>query len=279
MVSTGWCTNYIDITINLIPTTTTTSTTTVAPTTTTTTTVEPTTTTTTSSSSTSTTTSTTSSTTSTTSTTTSTSSTTTTTTTAPPLIQCVTYEASGGLGFINYTDCNGDPASYEYAGGPTYTFCALEDTVTADPGVTITFVGIGCDEPTTTTTTTASLICTQYTAESSGGGPGSVFYTDCSEQLQELIIENETIVFCAQEGTVSVTPGIGLTNNGPCETECIECTADGTSSAGDVSYIDCSGNPVTFPVALGEISAPFCGKLGTITSTGPIISIIGPCSI
>lgn len=50
VVSTGWCTNYIDITINLIPTTTTTSSTSTSSTTSTTTTAVPTTTTTSSSS-------------------------------------------------------------------------------------------------------------------------------------------------------------------------------------------------------------------------------------
>ena len=86
---------------------TTTTTTTLPPTTTTTTTVEPTTTTTTSSSSTSTTTSTS------TSTTTSTSSTTTTTTTFPPLQLCIEYEVSGANTFVNWTDCDGNPQSYE----------------------------------------------------------------------------------------------------------------------------------------------------------------------
>ena len=52
VVSTGWCTNYIDITINLIPTTTTTSSTSTSSTTTTSTTAVPTTTTTSSSTST-----------------------------------------------------------------------------------------------------------------------------------------------------------------------------------------------------------------------------------
>ena len=56
----------------------------------------------------------------------------------PPLIECLEYEASGGLGFIYWDDCDGLPQSYEYAGGPTYTFCALEDSVSTTGSVTIT---------------------------------------------------------------------------------------------------------------------------------------------
>jgi hypothetical protein len=60
---------------------------------------------------------------------------------------CVTYEATGGLGFINWTDCEGNPAEYEYAGGPAYTFCALENTVTFDDGINITLISLSCSEP------------------------------------------------------------------------------------------------------------------------------------
>jgi hypothetical protein len=112
---------------------------------------------------------------------------------------------------------------------------------------------------------------------SSGGGPGSVFYTDCADQAQELNIENQTIVFCAQEGSVSVTPGIGLTDSGACGTECIEFFADGGIGGGTVNYIDCSGNPQSFTVAPEEISQNYCGILGSILAGGTTISIVGPC--
>ena len=56
----------------------------------------------------------------------------------PPLIECLEYSASGGLGFIYWDDCDGLPQEYEYAGGPVYTFCALEDSVSTTGSVTIT---------------------------------------------------------------------------------------------------------------------------------------------
>lgn len=144
------------------------------PTTTTTTTLPPTTTTTTSSSSTSTTTSTsttatpttTSTSTSTsTSTTTSTSSTTTTTTTFPPLQLCIEYEVSGANTFVNWTDCDGNPQSYELTELQVYMLCALEGTVTA-PGAIIYPGGpCGGEITTTTTTTTIKIIYDNYQIE------------------------------------------------------------------------------------------------------------------
>jgi hypothetical protein len=62
----------------------------------------------------------------------------------------------------------------------------------------------------------SSYLCREYTAISSGGGPGTVFYVDCLGDVQDVIIENETIVFCANQGTVTVSPGISLIENGPC---------------------------------------------------------------
>jgi hypothetical protein len=56
------------------------------------------------------------------------------------------------------------------------------------------------------------------------------------------------------------------------------CTADATTSPGTVYYIDCSGNPLEFEILSG-VSGLFCGKLGTITSNGPLISIVGACTI
>jgi hypothetical protein len=58
--------------------------------------------------------------------------------------------------------------------------------------------------------------CTEYTAVSSGGGPRTVFYTDCAGDIQDFTIENEFIVFCAQQGTVSITTGGIIIENGPC---------------------------------------------------------------
>ncbi len=68
----------------------------------------------------------------------------------------------------------------------------------------------------TPTPTPTTPPCVSYTAISSGGGPGTVFYTDCDGNPQDFPIENEVISFCAIEGTVSATPGISIIDNGPC---------------------------------------------------------------
>jgi hypothetical protein len=60
--------------------------------------------------------------------------------------------------------------------------------------------------------------CTEYTAVSAGGGPGTVLYINCLGEVIDVAIENEFIVFCAQQGSVTVTAGIALIENGPCPT-------------------------------------------------------------
>ena len=60
---------------------------------------------------------------------------------SPPLVECIEYDASGGLGFIYWVDCSGTPQEYEYAGGPAYTFCALEDSVSSSGGILIGILG------------------------------------------------------------------------------------------------------------------------------------------
>ena len=59
----------------------------------------------------------------------------------------MTYEASlsGGTGSVGYTDCNGDPGYYELVGFEIYSFCALENTVTASAGVTYDLVSTSCE--------------------------------------------------------------------------------------------------------------------------------------
>jgi hypothetical protein len=115
----------------------------------------------------------------------------------PPLIPCVEYEVSGENTFINWTDCDGNPQSYELTVFEVYLLCALENTVTA-PGATITLVGPCGGEVTCTEFTLASLFPQNITFN----------YIDCTAGSQSVTLNNSSTVVCAQ----SVTPPAPTSN-------------------------------------------------------------------
>lgn len=234
----------------------------------------------------------------TTSTSTSTSSTTTTTTT----LACVTYEASldGGIGTVDWTDCNGDPASYELIGVETYTFCALEGTPTGSAGVTVTLVSTFCESSLSgcyTVTFDASTECP--------GDPGhaTVEFTQCngldvpnysiplagtqtlcvlfgpSALSPSFICGTGTIALgsaCIQEGIISATSD--ATDACPLSMT-ISCWISGTGepNAGDVVYTDAGmtttfsgdGNYYKFKLLTSSITySAIINSFGVIESTG-----------
>jgi hypothetical protein len=56
--------------------------------------------------------------------------------------------------------------------------------------------------------------------------------------------------------------------------ECIQYSADAAGFPGTIYYTDCSGNPQEFFI---DTIFTFCAIEGTVTTGGPIISIIGSC--
>lgn len=132
--------------------------------------------------------------------------TTTTTTTFPPLLLCVTYEVTGENAFVNWTDCNGEPQSYELTVFETYSFCALEDTVTADPGVTIDLVSSSC--------TVGE--CIEFFA-SGGVSGGTVNYNDCDGNPQSFIVPPTEVSapYCGIASSI-LAGGTTISITGPC---------------------------------------------------------------
>lgn len=316
VVSTGWCTNYIDITINLIPTTTTTSSSSTSTTTSTSTTAVPTTTTT-SSSSTSTSTST--------STTTSTSTSSTTTTTTTIACDCVDYTLSisqvdldasdDNEVYTEYINCEGDPSERISGVAGTYTICMtnaegispilyiLVDTVpTTAIESTATKTSVCCN-PTTTTTTTVCP-CIEYVSIGMTAA-GTFNYEDCFGTPKSIFLNEGPNLFvglgeseCVNRNSLSSSVSFTIISYGPCCTpttttttttveptttttttvsECVEFFADGGVGGGTVNYNDCLGNPQSFTVAPEEISQTYCGLENSISDGGTTISIVGLC--
>jgi hypothetical protein len=112
-----------------------------------------------------------------------------------------------------------------------------------------------CPEITTTTTSSSSSTSTT---------------TSTSSTTTTSTSTSTTTTTTTVEPTTTTTTTFGA---------CTEFVADGSDAGGTVDYVDCDSNPVSLPVALGEISAPFCGLLGSVTTNGPIISIIGTCPV
>jgi hypothetical protein len=140
-------------------------------------------------------------------------------------------------------------------------------TITETPTNTPTPTPTNTVTPTITPTPTSTntpIVCTEYDAT----GTGTLIYTDCDGNPQTYNITSETLIFCAI-GSVSVTGGITLTNNGNCNIVCREFSTDGSDT---VYYIDCSGNPQI--ITIGTITN-FCAANGTVSGGG--VSLIGVC--
>ena len=139
----------------------------------------------------------------------------------------------------------------------------ITPTNTVTPTITPTNTVTPTITPTPTSTNTP-IVCTEYDAT----GTGTLIYTDCDGNPQTYTITSETLIFCAI-GSVSVTGGITLTNNGNCNIVCREFSADGSDT---VYYIDCSGNPQI--ITIGTVTN-FCAANGTVSGGG--VSLIGVC--
>lgn len=277
VVSTGLCTNYIDVTINLIPTTTTTSSTSTSSTTTTSTTAVPTTTTTSSSStSTSTSTSTTTATPTTTTTSSSTStSTTTSTTTAAPAVGCIkvtNITSSGGT-----SECDGTPHPITLGNVAVELLDSLGNPVIATEDITVTLAfetrqcfdsaPIPFDIPVIINTGT-SLTDYSYTREevSECGVNDCQTVTDIFQSI--VSISPSSYSLCPEPTTTTTTTTPALACNS------YTLFAPGVSGEiNSIAFINCSGVE-DFATAEGYVNAIFCAS--SIISGDPY-SLDGPC--
>lgn len=155
-------------------------------------------------------------------------------------------------------------------------------TTTAPPTSTTTSSTTTSTSSTTTTTTTTTepplWLCENYSVTISSGS-GDVGWTNCNGSFGfGTVTPEEPLVFCAQVGTVSSSATVNITPGSPCAEECIEYTVSAENGGGTVDYTDCFGNPQSFTVAFGEVSAPFCALQGSVFTSGfLLIGIIGDC--
>jgi hypothetical protein len=99
-------------------------------------------------------------------TTTTTSTTTSSTTTTTPSINCVTYSITNTTGSsksLEYEDCEGTPLSTLIGDGVTFEICAVQGSVIAGTGVTVTEINDECSTTTTTSSTTTTTTTTSST--------------------------------------------------------------------------------------------------------------------
>lgn len=81
----------------------------------------------------------------------------------------------------------------------------------------------------------------------------------------------------APNKVIEVENGIVVAITECLEVSCLEYFAEAVGNSGTVSYIDCSGNPVTFSLNTSE-TLGFCAEQDTVSFTGSIIiGLIGNC--
>lgn len=93
--------------------------------------------------------------------TTSTSTSTTSTSSTTTLGNCVTYSltnTTGSIKTVNFVNCAGSPASTAVNPSTTIEICAIENTVDAPVGVSVTLINSVCSTTTTTTSTTTTTL-------------------------------------------------------------------------------------------------------------------------
>lgn len=135
------------------------------------------------------------------------------------------------------------------------------------------------------------------TFKGAGGFDATFSYLDCDNISQEIIVPIPSNVnpgdpmayevnlgegVCVIQGSVqllipSVIPALTIEYGDECSTppvDCLEFSADPAGFPGNVYYTDCFGNPQE--VYVDDIIS-FCAQSGTVTTSGPIISIIGDC--
>jgi hypothetical protein len=156
-------------------------------------------------------------------------------------------------------------------------------TTTAPPTSTTTSSTTTSTSSTTTTTTTTTepplWLCVTYEATLSTG-TGFVSWTDCNGSPGNYnFTAPETYTFCALENTPTGSQNVNITLiAADCAEECVEYTVSAENGGGTVDYTDCFGNPQSFTVAFGEVTAPFCALQGSVFASGfLLIGIIGTC--
>lgn len=163
-------------------------------------------------------------------TTTTTTTSSTTTTTSTTAIPCNCFTVSGGgpstpVTQVTYLDCNGSSQQTAVGGGFDANFCALLGSIVTSQSITDNGVCSGQCPPTTTTTTTG-IPCNCYTVD--GGTPSTpietITYTACTGFGQIAYAGNGVgAAFCAEVGSVSVTGGAIIVDNGACTGNCPTC--------------------------------------------------------
>jgi hypothetical protein len=149
----------------------------------------------------------------------------------------------------SYTNCNGEVfTDIAFASSEIY-ICAQVGTVTANLA-TIEALGTTC----TANNNCAPITCKCYTVDPSvAQDPVSVTYTDCETGNQVITgIINNSINFCAEEGTVSVTGDPNVTIGDVCKdnTDCqsLFCACSRVLVENDdvtINYSDCNGSSIS----------------------------------
>jgi hypothetical protein len=157
-------------------------------------------------------------------------------------------------------------------------------TTTAPPTTSTSTSSTTTSTSSTTTTTTTTTepplwLCVTYEATLSTG-TGFVSWTDCNGSPGNYnFTAPETYTFCALENTPTGSQNVNITLiAADCAEECVEYTVSAENGGGTVDYTDCFGNPQSFTVAFGEVTAPFCALQGSVFASGfLLIGIIGTC--
>lgn len=134
--------------------------------------------------------------------------------------------------------------------------------------------------------------CTEYQLYWSGESLASVQTVDCPTQIVQNIVLTPGLVYniCSCEYPVTELP-VEILTGGPClpvtptptpsSTPTCVCGEYIVENLGEVTdfiqYIDCSGNPQTFPLPSFNATT-ICACVGTIESTYSEVTYIGPCT-
>lgn len=150
--------------------------------------------------------------------------------------------------------------------------------------------------PTPSTTPPAPCSgCTSYDLQYTGESESSVVsFTNCITQLPQTVIVLPGFVYniCSCDAPLA-DPDVVITNNGACYPPttptptpsatpsciCVEYLIENLSENIDyVQYIDCNGNPQTYPLAGYSVFTP-CACQGSVEVEHSSVNILGGCSI
>ena len=163
-------------------------------------------------------------------------------------LQCLNVNGQGSLTFNSFTFAATDTINISFSSGP-------------------------CTVPASTSTTTTLLPCRTYQVTNNTGLTQNVNYTTCNGSSTYITVaSNETVVFCALDGSIQQIVGISVVLlNASCY-NCFTYNITSTGASGSYTYIDCNGSSQNGAMTGSGSSVTVCATQGSVYGSGVTIT-------